>query len=147
MARKKHPIGKEYDTFTNLELKLLQIIMNPHYSAKDLDFFKYKITSEFIDHSHLYRSAVKYDQDELTNIILNSGRFDINDGELYLDIVGSIMFGCDDRISKHLTNGYVPTKKDLEGILSTYEEVDDKDFNQDIFLYFSELYYKLKLFE
>ena len=145
--RKKHPKNKEYDTFTDLELSLILIIMNPNYSSKELDFFKSKITSDYIDQSHLYRLTVKYDQDELTEIILNSDKFDINDGELYLDIVGSIMFGCDERISKHLKNGYVPTKKDLEGILSTYEEVDDKDFNQDIFLYFSELYYKLKIFE
>jgi hypothetical protein len=145
--RKIHPKGKEYDTFTNLELMLMAIIMNPHYSGKDLDFYKSKIMSEYIDHSHLYRLSVEYDQDLLTEIIFDSGQFDINDGELYLDIVGSIMFGCDERILKHLKNGYVPTKKDIEGVLSTYDEVDDKDFNQDIFLYFSELYYKLKIFE
>jgi hypothetical protein len=147
MARKKHPIGKEYDTFTNLELKLLEIIINPHYSAKDLDFFKLKIMSEYVDHSNMYRLTVKYDQNDLTEIILNSDKFDINDGELYLDIVGSIMFGCDDRILKHLKNGYVPTKKELEGILSTYEEVSKEDFNQDIYQYFVELNYKIKIFE
>ena len=108
--RKKHPIGKEYDLFTNLELKLMMIIQNPNLSSKDLDFFKSKIISDYIDISHLYRFSIKFNQDELTEIILNSGQFDINDGELYMDIVGNIMFGCDDRISKHLKNGYVPTK-------------------------------------
>ena len=147
MARKKHPIGKEYDTFTDLELMLMATIQNPNYSIKDLDFFKSKAKSLYVDHSHLYRLSVEFDQDELTDVILNSGKFDINDGELYMDITASIMFGGDERILKHLKNGYKPTIKDIEGIMSTYEEVSEEEFNHDIFLYFSELYYKIKIFE
>ena len=147
MARKKHPNGKEYDLFTNLELRLMAIIQNPVYSKEDLDFFKYKITSEYIDHSHLYRLAVEYDQEQLTEIILNSGKFNINDGELYLDITSSILFGGDDRILIHLKNGYEPTKREIEGIISTYEEVSDQDFDHDIYQYFLELSHKINLFD
>ena len=64
-----------------------------------------------------------------------------------MDITASILFGGDDRIMKHLKNGYVPTKKDLEGIISTYEDVKNEDFNQDIYQYFVELNYKIKLFD
>lgn len=139
--RKKHPKGQEYTTFTNLELKLMAIIMNPHYSGKDLNFFKSKITSEYIDHSHLYRLSVEYEQVKLTNIILNSGKFDINDGELYMDIVGCIMFGGDEqRIITHLENGYVPTKKDIEGILDTYCSEVDLEHDEEVFKYFIMLY-------
>jgi hypothetical protein len=140
MARMKHPKGMEYATFTNLELKLMAIIMNPHYSGKDLDFFESKVTSEYIDHSHLYRLSVEYKQDLLTKIILDSGRFDINDGELYMDITSSILFGGDDRILKHLKNGYVPTKKDIEGILDTYCSEVDLEHDEEVFKYFIMLY-------
>jgi len=142
--RKKHPKGKEYDTFTNLELRLMETILNPNYSFKEFDFFKVKITSNYIDHSNLYRLSVKYGQDELTGIILNSGRFNINDGELYMEIVGSIIFGGDDRILVHIKNGYLPTKKDIEGIIDTYEEVKNKKYNRDIYQYFLELLHKIK---
>jgi hypothetical protein len=138
--RKKHPKGKEYNTFTNLELKLMAIIINSDYSNKDLDFFKSKIVSDYIDHSHLYRLSVEYDQDQLTDIILNSGKFDINDGELYMDVGGCIMFGGDDRIKKHLKNGYVPSKNDVEGILDAYCSEVDLEHDEEVFKYFIMLY-------
>lgn len=137
--RKKHPKGKEYHTYTNLELLMMAVIQNPNYSNKDLEFFKSKITSDYIDHSDLYRLSVKYDQNELTEIILHSGKFDINDGELYLDITSSIMFGGKDRIYKHIKNGYVPTIKELKGIIETYEEEGVENTNKQLYDYFNGL--------
>jgi len=49
MARKFSSKNKEYDLFTNLELKLIDIIMNPERSHKDMEFFKSKVISDYID--------------------------------------------------------------------------------------------------
>lgn len=137
--RKKHPKGKEYDTFTHLELMMMAVIQNPGYSNKNLDFFKRKITSDYVDHSNLYRLSVKYEQDALSEIILHSGKFNINDGELYMDITSCIMFGGEERIYKHIQNGYVPTVKELEGIIETYNEVGVENSSQGLYDFFNGL--------
>ena len=69
MARKFSPKDKEYDLFTILELKLIDIIMNPERSHKDMEFFKSKVISDYIDNDALYRIAVKYEQFQFSDII------------------------------------------------------------------------------
>lgn len=125
--RKKHPKGKEYDTFTNLELMLMVIISNPNYSQKDFDFFKTKIGSDYVDQSNLYRLSVQQNQSDLTKLILDCGKFDINDGELIYDILFAIRFYDDERIQQHLQNGYIPSEEDLKSIIRVFEEENRQD--------------------
>jgi hypothetical protein len=138
--RKKHPKGKEYTIFTNLELKLMGIIVNLYYTQNQLDFFKQKIASNYVDQSNLYRLSVKYNKPELTKIILQSGKFDINDGELYIDISAAIMFDNEERLIHHIQNGYIPTERDLKGILEIYEEVGVESRNKELYQYFNNLH-------
>lgn len=138
--RSKSPKNREYVTFTNLELKLIDTIVNPKYTQNQLDFFKQKIASQYVDQSNLYRLSVSYNKPELTEIILQSGKFDINDGELYLDIAAAVWFDNEERIIHHIQNGYIPTERDLKGILEIYEEVGVESRNKELYQYFNNLH-------
>ena len=137
--RKKDPIGKEYDLFTILELKLIAIIMNPERSNKDMEFFKSKVISEHIDHDALYRIAVKYEQFQFSDLIIQSGKFDINK-ESYLEIISYILWGNDSRIMRFIQDGYNPNRIDLEHIFDTYIKANDIEHDMEAYNYFVKLY-------
>lgn len=137
--RRKSPKNKEYDTFTNLELRLVDTIINPKYTQRQLDFFKQKIVSDYVDQSLLYRLSVKFKKPELAEIILHSGKFDINDGELYLEVLAAVMFGNEDLIIQHIQNGYILTEKELNRLLETYEKVGIENRNKELYFYFKNL--------
>ena len=139
MARKFSPKNKEYDLFTILELKLIDIIMNPERSNKDMEFFKSKVISEHIDHDALYRIAVKYEQFQFSDLIIQSGKFDINK-ESYLEIISYILWGNDSRIMRFIQDGYNPNRIDLEHIFDTYIKANDIEHDMEAYNYFVKLY-------
>ena len=139
MARKFSSKNKEYDLFTILELKLIDIIMNPERSNKDLEFFKSKAFSDYIDHDALYRLSVKYEQFQFSDIIMQSGKFDINK-ESYLEIISYILWGNDSRIMRFIQDGYNPNRIDLEHIFDTYIKANDIEHDMEAYNYFVKLY-------
>jgi len=139
MARKFSPKNKEYDLFTILELKLIDIIMNPERSNKDMEFFKSKVISEQIDHDALYRIAIKYEQFQFADLIIQSGKFDINK-ESYFEIIGYILWGNDSRILRFIQDGYCPNRTDLEHIFDIYTKANDIEHDMQVYNHFANLY-------
>ena len=118
---------------------LMDTIINPKYTQRQFEFFKQKIGSDYVDQSLLYRLSVKFQKPELTKLILHSGKFDINNGELYLEVSAAVMFDNEEIVIQHIQNGYIPTEHEVNGILETYNEVGINNRNKDLYHYFKGL--------
>lgn len=140
---KKDCKGKEYELFTLIEFDLLDIIVNSDVNQENIKYFQENICNIFVDRHNLYRLSVKYKRYLLTDILVNSEDFDINDSknDVYSEIIGAILWGKDYQIKRYFEDGFtINSRTEIESILNMYIRANDVQHDMEVYNYFVNLY-------
>lgn len=125
----------------SLELSLILLIQEYNGEKSDISFFQNSLNCTGLNYSALYTTAVLFEKYILSEIVLNSGRYNINhDSNMLLEIKSCIISSNSNVVMQYIIDGLILNEVDLSKVLDFYRTLQPSEYEQELYLYFNQLF-------
>ena len=121
----------------SIKMILCQLIIHYNREQSDIDYFSDHIQDPETDYSLLYQTAVLYEQYVFSNLIIQSGKYKINEDKSFVkEIVSCIISSNSNVVMHYIGDGLILNEEDLSNILKFYGTLEPSEYEQELYLYF-----------
>ena len=130
----------------SIKMILCQLIIHYNREQSDIDYFSDHIQDPETDYSLLYQTAELYEQYVFSNLIIQSGKYKINEDKSFVkEIVSCIISSNSNVVMHYIGDGLILNEEDLINILKFYEPLEPSEYEQELYLYFRHLYSLMRI--
>jgi len=121
----------------SIKMILCQLIIHYKGEQSDFDYFSDHIQEPETDYSLLYQTAVLYEQYVFSDLIIQSGKYEINEDRFFVKEIESCIISSNSNVVMHyIGDGLILNEEDLSNILKFYGTLEPSEYEQELYLYF-----------
>jgi len=121
----------------SIKMILCQLIIHYNREQSDIDYFSDHIQDPETDYSLLYQTAVLYEQYVFSDLIIQSGKYEINEDRFFVKEIESCIISSNSNVVMHyIGDGLILNEEDLSNILKFYGTLEPSEYEQELYLYF-----------
>jgi len=121
----------------SIKMILCQLIIHYNREQSDIDYFSDHIQDPETDYSLLYQTAELYEQYVFSDLIIQSGKYEINEDRFFVKEIESCIISSNSNVVMHyIGDGLILNEEDLSNILKFYGTLEPSEYEQELYLYF-----------